>query len=247
MLNRHTPAQGLGEQTRKFVVDKLVEQCNRLRTDPEWAARVEGKAKIPVKEFTVEYGEWKLSAEAESYLIQATDENIYDLFHRCGGVIGEGLHESYANRIEYRGEANTARLELFCILQDNRALKAVQQACEREFERLWKQYKDEIDELPPLVQERFKELRRRGATIAAESMTLEDTIEVKKETPTWEGHLYVKNGKFGWNAGTWERDVLQAEIDRPGFAGFLRNIPRGAGRSALPMAPRRIKRSILTC
>jgi len=32
-------------------------------------------ARISVKEFTIEYGEWKLG-KAGSYLIQATDENI---------------------------------------------------------------------------------------------------------------------------------------------------------------------------
>ena len=51
--------------------------------------------------------------------------------------LGEGLHQSYANRTEFRGDINTARLELFCILQDEKALKLVQQACEREFEKLW--------------------------------------------------------------------------------------------------------------
>jgi type III restriction enzyme len=227
LLNRHTAVQGLGERTRRFVIDRVLEQRDRLRKDSEWAARVEGKARIPVKEFTIEYGEWKLGAEAESYLIQATEENIYALFERCGGVLGEGLHESYANRTEFRGDINAARLELFCILQDNKALKVVQQGCEREFERLWQQHKDEIDELAPLVQEKYKELRRRGATVVAESMIVDEKIETKKETPAWDGHLYVnERGKYGWNAGTWERAVLEAAMERPGFAGFLRNIPR---------------------
>ena len=83
---------------------------------------------------------WRVEAwrsDPESYYIEATDENIYALFERCSGVLGEGLHESYANRTEFRGDSNTARLELFCILQDEKALKHVQQACDREFDRLW--------------------------------------------------------------------------------------------------------------
>jgi type III restriction enzyme len=227
LLNRHTAVQGLGEHTRRFVVDRLVEQCHKLRRDPEWAARVEGKAKIPVMEFTIEYGEWKVGAEPESYLIPATDENIYALFERCSGVLGEGLHETYANRAEFRGDINVARLELFCILQDAKALKAVQQACEREFERLWNQHKDEIDELPPLVQERYQDLRRRGAKMLAETLRLDQTIETRKAAPAWGNHLYINDrGRFGWQAGTWERAVLEAEMERSGFVGFLRNIPR---------------------
>jgi type III restriction enzyme len=235
LLNRHTAIQGLGEKTRRFVIDRLLAQRDRLREDSEWAARVEGKAQIPVKEFTVEYGEWKVGPEPESYLIPATDENIYALFERCAGILGEGLHESYANRTEFRGDINAARLELFCILQDNAALKRVQQACEREFERLWREHKDEIDEMPPLIQEKFKELHRRGATVVEESMALEENIETKKETPTWANHLYVSDrGKFGWNANTWERPVLQAEMERTDYVGFLRNIPRRRWALCIP-------------
>jgi type III restriction enzyme len=103
----------------------------------------------------------------------------------------------------------------------------VQQACERQFERLWRQHQDEIDDMLPLVQARYKELRRRGATVSSESMTLADKIEIRKELPTWEGHLYVNgSGKFGWKAGTWERAVLEIEMAHSAFAGFLRNIPR---------------------
>jgi type III restriction enzyme len=227
LLTRHSVVQGLQEQSRRFVIDRLLEQRDRLKKDAEWAALLEGKARVPVKEFTIEYGEWKVGTEPESYLIPATDENIYDLFERCGTVLGEGLHQSYANRTEFRGDINTARLELFCILQDPKALKHVQQACEREFERLWRAHMDEIDEMLPLVQARYKELRRRGATVSSESMTLAEKIEVRKELPTWDGHLYVNNnGKFGWKAGTWERAVLEIEMERSAFAGFLRNIPR---------------------
>lgn len=235
LLNRYTAIQGLGEKTRRFVIDCLLEQRKCLRKDAEWAARVEGKAKIPVKEFTIEYGEWKLGPETESYLIPATDENIYALFERCAGILGEGLHESYANRTEFRGDINAAQLELFCILQDNPALKRVQQACEREFERLWREHKDEIDEMPPLLHEKFKELRRRGATVVEESMSPDENIETRKETPTWANHLYVNDrDKFGWNANTWERRVLEAEMDRKDFVGFLRNIPRKRWALCIP-------------
>jgi len=118
-------------------------------------------------------------------------------------------------------------LELVCILQDERALKIVQQACEREFERLWREHQNDIEDLLPLIQEKFKELRRRGGTAAPESISSADTIEIRKETPHWDHHLFVDNrGKFGWNAGSWEKPVLEIEIKRTGFAGFLRNMSR---------------------
>src|SRR6185437_5363755 len=37
-----------------------------------------------------------------------------------------------------------------------------------------------------------------------------------------------------WKAGSWERCVLEVEMQRPGFAGFLRNIPRKKGALCVP-------------
>jgi type III restriction enzyme len=198
LLNFHGVGQGLQGNAKRFVIEQLLEQQKRLSVDPQWAAQVEGSANIPVKEFTIECGEWKVGVEHETYSIPATEENIYALFERCAGVLGEGLHESYANRTEFRGDINTARLELFLILQDEKAPKLIQEACEREFEKLWARYKDEIEEMLPPTREKLKELRRRSGKALAEPMTLVDTIEIRKELPNWANHLFVDDsGNFG--------------------------------------------------
>ena len=230
-LARRLSMDGVGDglmgKAKRFVIDRLLEQRERLRKDPEWAARVEGSAKVPVKEFTIEYGLWKLEHEPASYMIEATEENIYELFQRCADVLGENLHDSYANRAEFRGDINAARLELFCIVQDEKALKTVQQACEQEFNRIWQEHKDDIVLMSAPAQERYRDLRRRGGSAAAETIIVRDNIEVRAEKPMWDGHLYVNaKGKFGWNANTWEKPVLETEMERLGFAGFLRNMPR---------------------
>ena len=66
-------------------------------------------------------------------------------------------------------------------------------------------------------------------------MTMVNTIEVKKESPKWNDHLFVdQKGSYGWAAGTWERVVLEAEVKRPGFLGFLRNVPRKEWALCIP-------------
>ena len=238
LLTFHGAADEAQSKARRFVIDRLLEQRDRLRKDGQWAARVDGSAKIPVKEFTIEYGEWKLDAEPACFFIEASEENIYDLFLRCGGVLGEGLHESYANRREFRGDINAARLELFCILQDEKALKLVQRACEKEFGRLWEEHKEDVSLMKPATQERYKELRRRGGRAAGEAMTAVQSIEVRKETPMWQHHLFADSkGNFGWDARSWEKIVLEAETKRKGFAGFLRNVPRKVWALCLPYGP----------
>ncbi len=238
-LTRLLTFNGLSEnaqgKARRFVIDQLLQQRDRLKKTTGWSSRLEGSAKIPVKEFTIEYGQWRMDQEPASYFIEATEENVFDLFTRCGGVLGEGLHESYINRPDFRGDVNVGRLELFCILQDEKAPKLVQEACGHEFERLWDECKDDILTLPQPLQEKFKDLRRRGGKVAAELMTIVSAIEVKKETPKWDNHLYVDDaGKFGWNAGTWERDLLEIEQNRTGFVAFLRNHARRQGSLCIP-------------
>jgi type III restriction enzyme len=228
-------SQGLIGKAKQFVIDRIFEQRDRLRKDPQWAARVKGQAQIPVKEFTIEYGEWKLGADPESYLIPATDENIYALFDRCGSVLGEGLHETYANRGEFRRNVNGARLELFCILQDEKALKVIQQACEREFDRLWEEFKGEVADMHPPHQERYKELRRRGSKVSSEPLTPIQAIELKKEGTNWHDHLFLSDaGEFWWKAGSWEALTLEAERKRSGYVGFIRNASRREGSLCIP-------------
>ncbi len=226
-LNMDGISQGLIGRTKKFIMDRIIEQRDRLRKDPQWASRLQGMAQIPVKEFTIEYGEWKLEGEPESYFIPATEENIYALFERCGGVLGEGLHDSYANRVEFRRNVNTARLELFCTLQDEKALKLIQQGCEHEFNRLWSEFETEVGEMNPPQQERYRELRRRGGRVAAETLRPAQNIELRKDGTKWPDHIYLDGKKsFWWKAGSWEALVLEEERKRPGYAGFLRNLPR---------------------
>ncbi len=219
--------ESLFGKTKAFVVAELLKQRDRLRKRPEWKGEVQEGGQIQVREYVIEYGEWKMDANPTPYTIPATEENIYALFERAGKVLGHGLHDSYANRREFRGDINTARLELHYIVSDAESLKAVQQACEKEFERLWKEFGDDIRALRPPVREEFATLRRRGGKSVVEPMVVAETIEIRKESPTWDDHLYVDGkGKFGWKAKSWEEEALKIERKKPGFAGFYRNIPR---------------------
>ena len=54
-----------------------------------------------------------------------------------------------------------------------------------------------------------------------------ELIEVRKETPLWNSHLFVNDSdKFGWDVNKWEDTVLREEMKAKSFAGWLRNIPK---------------------
>ena len=64
------------------------------------------------------------------------------------------------------------------------------------------------------------------------------TIEIKKELPNWSNHLFVdENGNFGWKANTWETPILEKEMERPHYVGFLRNIARKPWALCIPYGP----------
>ncbi len=238
MLSDHSIGQGVMGSTKAFVVAQLLKQRDRLRKRPDWSADMQESGMVRVREYTIEYGVWKTDGEPLVSNIPATEENIWQLYERAGQVLGHGLHDSYANRQEYRGNINTARLELHYIVNDPESHKAVNKACEAEFERLWKEHEEDIQSMRPPVREEYKALRRRGGRSVAETMTVATTIEVKKESKPWADHLYVDDkGKFGWDAGTWEKAVLEAEAARKGFAGFLRNVPRREYSLCVPYGP----------
>lgn len=227
MLSDHGLGQGLFGETKAFVVGELVKQRDRLRKRPEWKGEVQEGGQVAVREYVIEYGEWKVETPPTLMTIPATEENIWSLFERAGKVLGHGLHDSYANRPEYRGDINLARLELHYIVNDPESLKALQRACEGEFDKLWKEWEDDIRAMRPPIREEYQTLRRRGGRSYEEAMTVAQTIELKKESPAWDGHLYVDDkGRFGWNAKSWEEEALKIERKQSGYAGFFRNVPR---------------------
>lgn len=67
----------------------------------------------------------------------------------------------------------------------------------------------------------------RGMSRGQRKIHAPELIEIRKETPLWNDHLFVNDsGKFGWKVNTWEDTVLREEMKGKTFAGWLRNIPK---------------------
>jgi type III restriction enzyme len=214
-------------QARTLVADTLKAESTRLRKNPDFAANVSGKAKINIKEFKVEFGELRELKQTRTIAVEITPENIDDLFTSCETILGEGLKDEYWRRVHDRDEPDRAKLELFCILQDPAAVRSVQEECGRRIERLFEQYRDEINEMPSSRREQYARIGRQGAEPRAEQIHAPELIEVRRESPLWDGHLFVDGaGKFGWKANTWEGPVLHEAMNDRAFVGWLRNIPK---------------------
>jgi type III restriction enzyme len=112
-------------------------------------------------------------------------------------------------------------------LQDPASLRSVQAECGKQIDKLFDKYRDKIDELPSSRREQYARIGRQGADPRPETIHAPELIEVRKETPLWDRHLFVgDDGKFGWKPNTWEETILREEMKGNTFAGWLRNIPR---------------------
>ena len=86
-------------------------------------------------------------------------------------------------RAHEHDDPERAKLELFCILQDPAAVRAVQQECGRRIDKLFEQHRDAIEVLPSSWREQYARIRRQGAEPKAEKLHAPDLIEVRKEKP----------------------------------------------------------------
>jgi type III restriction enzyme len=214
-------------EAKTLSVETLRTESARLRKNPDFAAKVSGKARINIKEFKVEFGELRELKESRTMAVEVTSENIDDLFTRCETILGEGLKDEYWRRAHDHDEPDQSKLELFCILQDPASVRAVQEECGKRIDTLFEQYRDKIEEQPSSRREQYARIGRQGAEPRAEKIHPPELIEIRKETPLWNSHLFVNDaGKFGWKVNTWEDTVLRDEMKGKTFAGWLRNIPR---------------------
>jgi type III restriction enzyme len=219
-------AEAWGE-AKTLAVETLKAASARLRKNPDFAAKVSGKATINIKEFKVEFGELRELKESRTIAVEVTPENIDDLFTKCETILGEGLKDEYWRRVHDHDEPELAKLELFCVLQDPASVRSVQEECGKQIDKLFEQYRDKIEEMPSSRREQYARIGRQGADPRAETIHAPELIELRKETPLWDSHLFVDaTAKFGWKANTWEDLVLREEMKGKGFAGWLRNIPK---------------------
>ena len=213
-------------RAKLILIKTLARELDQLRAKPEFSAAYRGNQYISVRAVQVESGNWKEVGD-DVIQIEATPENINDLFEKCGRMLGEGLHKEFWKQMADRRDPVRAKLELFGVLQDEQAWKQLEVKAQQQLEALFDGHADAIRALPTSRREEYSRLRRRAKEPETVPLLLPDTVELKREEPLWKHHLYVNdNGDFGWHANTWEEHVLEEAIRQEGFIAWLRNPSR---------------------
>jgi len=225
------------DEARDACLNVLLELRARLqKTDPNFLERVRERGELEITTIGVQIG-GAVTTQRGTSTVALTAENIDDLFDRCGRVLGagEGLHKEFWKRVYDETDPLRAKLELHEVLSDEQTLATLEQVGNRTFDVLYKRNKRKIEKLPSAAREEYNRLA--GATKApAEIMrTLPPEIAVRKEDRVWSHHLYADTrGEFRVKLNSWEKAVLDEELKRPGFVGWLRNVDRKEWSIAVP-------------
>jgi type III restriction enzyme len=227
-LTRDKIDESAWDEAKNLVVATLKTELGRLRKTSEFKSAYDEKGEISIRALTLDYGELEAKSDTAE-TIKATPDNINDLFAWCGTQLGEGLHDTFwrAMTPDPKDEPLKAKIELFLVLQNEKAQKNLEDVCGKLVDALFAKYRKEISALPTSKQEKYRKIKASAKEPEPWQLTYPEIIQVTKEEPEWKGHLYVdKKGNFGAKLNEWEQKVLKEEMNRPSFLGWLRNVPR---------------------
>lgn len=244
LTTMHQVDMNAWDGSKKLIIDTLDREISRLKLDDEnFDAKVKASGEITLKSVMVEQGTWK-ELEGQSVTVQLDEKNIEDLFNRAGQRLGEGLHldywQAHYDQDQADDQPNRSRLELFLVLQDEKAWKNLEKVCGDRINALLKTNKAAIKKLTTAEQEEYNKVQE----VAKEPEPLaflapaEIMLSVDRNDPatrSYAHHLYVdESSHFLAPLNSWEHAVIEAEIAKDDVVGWLRNIERKPWALALP-------------
>lgn len=214
-------------RVKKMIIEWMGSEVNRLRhlgTFDEKARQITG---IDLKTIAVEHGTGLVKDE-EEYSIEAVSVDIDRHFQQAGRLLGNGLHMEYWKAHSER-EANAVKVEVIVLSQDYDSMRNLETQAEKEFDRLYKQHKNDIARLNEQRRIHYEKLRLAASEPQDISWQLPETIAFKRSVgaPAFNRHLYVEeDGYFRADLGTWECGVLEEELQHESVVAWLRNLDR---------------------
>jgi type III restriction enzyme len=225
------------EQVREVFLKKLKELRDKCtKTVEDWGNVVREGGEIEVDITQVAVSGMNVTGTKSGRLV-LSEENIDQLFDAAGRTLAasEGLHRTFWKRFHDREKPNQAKLELFAIMRQSETLPAMEKLAKEEFDARWKKHKPEIQKLSASIRTRFNALIQASGKPALQDWELPEQIVEKKEGKVWQNHLFCdESGNFSAVLNGWEEKLLEAEMKKKDFVGWLRNLDRREWALCIP-------------
>ncbi len=193
---------------RAFIVKQVEKERNRLETTKAYKNVLAQAAQVSVRQVQIAVGAPSsvaagaggngsdgASANGSSGVaLDVAAQNLDDIFDSCGRQLGEGLHFDYVKaRVAAAAPASSteAKLELFAVLNDEKAVENVEAACQKKFTELYHKHRAAIADRPDGRREVYRKLIRNARTAQAETLELPPNMFVDKREKKRDKHLYV--------------------------------------------------------
>ncbi len=217
------------ETAEAALVDALRAEWTRFTSQHDAEALLSGGGTLDLRVVDLQYGTDEQS-ESEGSLI-VSKENVQDLFDAAGRRfgVGEGLHLAYwRDRVRKdKADPSQTKIEVFLLAHDPATRAAVEAAAKALCGTWLRNHRVAIAALPEGARQRYKAIQGLSDEPTATTIEPPPDIDVRVNASRVRQHLYVgPDGDFPYKPNTWEGPTLDAEMARPDFLGWLRNIDR---------------------
>lgn len=216
------------DAVKQLIVNMLSNELQKRKKSTAFIGNVAANEEIEVSETWIGYGVMDPEAEKKKIRIKATEENIEDLFSRCGRTIGEGLHMDFWRSKQEEKKPLQSKLELAGLLMEEKTMELLEEVCGEKFQELRRKCDGAIRCLTTAAQERYNVLRRIARNPEPETLLLPPEMEIKEEGEPWNNHLYTDERKrYFARLNNWEARVVEERIlGDKSVIGWLRILPR---------------------
>ena len=230
-----------GTEAREKLVDVLESEYLKRMHDPAYTEIVKTDGTIPVRPVVLDYGTGDYEAQ-EPRDVPVSEEMVAELYEWSRKRLGLDLGLRYwKRRADKDSSANHTilKLELYALACGAGVLEILRSTAVSSVSAWLDQYKAKVAKLPEAEKQLFDEVKQQVAkpTIEFTDFDNRQTLDwsAPSDAPMWKNHVFAdKKGLVPEKLNSWETLVLEEEMARSDFAGWLRNRERQPWALCIP-------------
>lgn len=243
-------AQGLRDEVLRLVVDKMVAELARMKSDGTYADARSAVESVVTKTIVINNpvgGAAAVTGQGASGYVSGYDVDV--AFEDANRKLGSGLGLAYLIRRSAE-DHKEVKIDLIVLSKDMRTMEHLESFAESMFNQKYSAYQSQIAALDESKRMRYTRMIRSAAKPVPLLMDkMPERIDSVRNSSTleYDKHLYCDgNRKFPAKLTSWEVATLKKEMGRSDFYAWLRNfdrkpwsfvVPYEMDGVALPMYP----------